>query len=175
MADGIYAALSGAVAQSAALDVVANNVANASTVGFKARTLSFRELLSEAQAANETLRQVEMDGIETDFRAGAIRETGNATDLALSGDGFFVVDVEGTERYTRGGAFMLSNEGTLVTTDGDPVLGEGGAIQVFDSERLRVDEQGRVWSGDAEVGALRVVTFEDLTTLERVGGGYWVG
>ena len=125
MSDGIYAALSGAIAQERALDVVANNVANVGTDGFRGDRLAFQESLSRAPGGPTpaSLRYVEVSQSRIDPTEGPLRSTGNATDFALSGDAFFVVQTPNGERLTRDGGFLVGQDGMLrATNGGHPVL-----------------------------------------------------
>ena len=113
MGNGIYVALSGAVAQANAFDVAANNVANAGTTGFRAERVRFQEALSRAQ--RHDAGYVEVAGTVIDPHVGAITTTGNPLDLALTADGHFVVDTPQGVRYTRAGNFRLDAAGTMVS------------------------------------------------------------
>jgi len=175
MADGIYSALSGAIAQSHALDVVANNLANATSTAFKADRLTFREVLKQtAGEANRSHPQVLVDGVHTDFRPGALSQTGNPLDAAIIGDGFFVVDTAAGERFTRAGSFSISDEGLLVDQRGQRVMGLEGAIAIQPGQPVRLDNEGNVWSGEEQMGRLRVVSFANPQRLARAGEGLWV-
>src|SRR5215510_5844300 len=101
MGSGIYIALSGAVAQSRALDIVANNVANASTTGFRAERQAFGKILGQAKSADQAFVQAAVT--RRDTQTGAMRQTTNPLDLALDGDGFFAVNTPRGARYTRAG------------------------------------------------------------------------
>ncbi|MGF1465938.1 MAG: flagellar basal-body rod protein FlgF [Sandaracinaceae bacterium] len=174
MSDGIYSALSGAVAQQRALDTVANNVANAGTTGFRADRLAFREMVSRERGGPnpDGLRYVAISQLRTDRRDGPLVQTGNPLDLALSGDGMFAVETDDGVRYTRAGTFLLDTEGVLRTHGGHAVLGQApppspeaprpepapmvvgqpaGSLQVGSDGTVRVDGQ--------EVGRLRLVAF----------------
>jgi flagellar basal-body rod protein FlgF len=130
---GLYIAASGMLAEQIRQDQIANDLANASTPGYKGdRTAqrSFGELLL-ANSANGAVvgRQstaVQVDAIETDFSARPARETGEALDFAINGEGFFAVQTAQGVRYTRNGQFSLDPQGRLVTAQGDPVLDAAG-------------------------------------------------
>ncbi|MBI5509022.1 MAG: flagellar basal-body rod protein FlgF [Deltaproteobacteria bacterium] len=176
MADGIYAALTGAVAQSQALDVVANNLANADTTGFKRDQVTFRESLARARGdrvADPTARHVAVDQIRPDFRPGASHETGNPLDLSLETPGFFVLQTAQGERFTRAGAFRVQADGAVTSQDGDPVLGDGGPLQVDPRRPWRVDATGTLWSDERPVGRVRVVAFADPEGLVREARAQW--
>lgn len=164
------------------LSVVANNLANMNTTGFKSQRLLFEEYLMPVAEASSFERPDQkysyvLDyGASSDFEAGAISLTQNTFDVAIEGEGFFVVgDPEG-ERYTRNGAFHLDATGQLVTADGRPVMGDGGPL-VFtaDDGDVTIAEDGTVSTELGVKGRLRVVRFEDPQTLERVGDNLFAG
>ncbi len=125
MSTGIWAAVSGAVAQTSALDVAANNIANSSTPGFRADRELFRETLANAQrGADGSLRYSVVRNVRPDLNAGQITTTNRGLDVALRGaDGFFAVKTPQGERYTRAGHMSVSSDGTLTTADGHAYLG----------------------------------------------------
>jgi flagellar basal body rod protein FlgG len=129
---GIYALASGMLATQQQMDVIANNLANASTTGFKSDELLFNEALerSMSSAANPNLGSLGIGAMvkqqHTDLTQGALNETHNPTDLAIQGDAMFAVqDVTGRIRYTRDGSFTAQADGTLVTKQGYKVLDPG--------------------------------------------------
>jgi flagellar basal-body rod protein FlgG len=179
MSGAIYAAASGAQAQRLRLEVLANNLANLSTPGFKEDQPVFRvdEDAPPATDANGApldlgtgIRLVPLIPVatRTDFRAGPLQPTGNALDVAIQGDGFFSVQTPAGIRYTRNGSFTLGPEGLLTTADGHPVLGDGGEITV-EGGAVVIDANGGVHVDGQEVGRLRVVTFDDPGRLRKEG------
>ena len=169
MSSGIYIAAAGAVAQSTALDATANNIANATTAGFRGDRVTFREALATARSPD-----VELVGAGTtrvDSQAGALTATENPLDLALDGDGYFGVQTPGGPRYTRAGNFQLDDQRNLVTPDGFAVRGEGGApINVpADATSVAVGLDGTVSADGAELGKLELVRFAP-TQVKREGG-----
>lgn len=170
MGDGIWSALSGAVAQQRSLDIVANNVANANTTGFRADRAVFEERLAQAGVdgpAPEVLRFVDVTEIATDQTAGALQQTGGALDLALEGDGWFAVQTPNGERYTRAGSFVTNADGLLTTHNGYPVLNQHEGtdppptIQIpRDAHDIRVTPDGQIYADENRVGQLRVVRFD---------------
>ena len=129
MIKGIYTAARALDSRMRNLDIVANNLANVNTTGFK-RELPFSEIID--QAGNAQIRQA------SDFRPGELAQTANPLDLALSGDGFFVVQSENGLQMTRDGKFSISNEGYLVNKQGYKVMGKSGAINI---NMLQIDKQ----------------------------------
>ena len=123
MSDGIYVALSGAVAQQRSLDVVANNVANANTIGYHGDHVAFRQALSQAGTqgpAPDTLRFNLVAQTVTNHDTGSLQQTGNPLDVALQGDAWFALRTPAGERYTRSGAFVTDRAGVLRSKDGHP-------------------------------------------------------
>lgn len=128
MSDGIYSALSGAIAQERALSAVSNNVANVNTTGFKGDKTIFAEVLNKAKSAlpaAPSLRYATVNQLAVDSQPGSLKLTGRPLDVALHGDGYFTVRTPDGERYTRAGSFVLDQEGVLRTLGGDEVLREG--------------------------------------------------
>ena len=167
MGNGIYIATSGAIAQSKRLDVVANNVSNTATSGFKAQRTTFREQLIEEQNVQSIL--VRMDTADTDYSAGSLRQTGGELDLALVGDGFFAIETPRGPRYTRAGEFRIDATGALVNGVGYSARARGGGkIQIApETMRVTVDQSGRVFADDAEIGQLELARFrKDALTRE---------
>jgi len=173
MLKGIYDTASGMLPQIVRLDTVANNLANANTAGFK-RELVFSQEFSKAQqqtlAKEADWEQVQVTGVVTDFAPGPIARTGSPLDLAIEGDGFFVVSTPQGEMYTRGGNFTISAQGKLVTQDGHPVLGEGGELTIEGND-LAVDQRGNVTVDRRPVGQLKLVTFAQPYPLVRTAPG----
>ncbi len=133
MSDKSIIGLSRLVTLRQQVDTVARNIANQSTTGYKSEGLRFREYLTEAKeedVRSSPLRSLVAATVFTDFSAGPLQATGNSTDVAMIGDGFFVVAVPGGERYTRNGAFTLDAKGQLVTLSGQPVMTSTGSIRV---------------------------------------------
>ena len=141
---GLYIAASGMLAEQLRQEQIANDLANASTPGYKAdRTAQrqFGDLLLANSASGQSVGSqgtaVQVDEIRTDWTPQPARETGEPLDFAIAGEGFFSVQTDRGVRYTRNGQFTVSPQGTLVTAQGDPVLGRGGGL-------VRVGADGRV-------------------------------
>jgi flagellar basal-body rod protein FlgF len=173
MSDGIYSALSGALAQERNLQVTANNVANSNTTGFKADRPSFYETLTKVKdpkALAPSLRYVHVADVQIDHQSGSLRLTERPLDVALQGDGFFTIETPKGERYTRAGSFVVDHEGTLRTLGGHRVLGENGpitvkgrALKVPDNTReVVINPDGVVRADDIEIGKLKLVRFANL-------------
>lgn len=122
-------ALTGLRAQSTALNTIGNNLANLNTTAFKDQTTTFSDLFYQQigmSGSGDQLQRglgVRVSGTQSDFGQGSIQTTGNATDMAVAGNGFFLVKDQGTEELTRAGNFQLNSNGQLITSEGLPVLG----------------------------------------------------
>lgn len=152
------------------LDVVANNVANINTTGFKRDALQFNEYMMPAAKAREAdlLRPVSYvidRRTATNFSAGPLEPTGAEFDFALQGDGFFVVQTPQGERYTRAGSFQLNAQGELVTPSGDKILGDGGPLAFSTQDgKVTIAADGTISTAQGQRGKIRLVSFkpEDL-------------
>lgn len=174
MNSGFYAACAGLVAKSHALDIAANNLANLNTPGYKAERGVFESVLADASGAgaNPVSDAVNefgvLGGSMVDMRSGQVQNTGNDLDLAIDGPGFFKVQTPAGIRYTRNGSFQVSTSGTIVTSNGDPVLDGKSAIQV-PSGRLSISSDGTISANGAVVGKLQLVEFAPGTELVPQG------
>jgi flagellar basal body rod protein FlgG len=170
MSGSQYIALSGLRARVDELDRLAADIANVGTVGYKstrdAQAAAERDLFATAL---ETAIDTTHGGRRLDVTAGALADTGRPLDLAIDGDGFFVVTTPGGARYTRDGHFTLNAERQLVTRDGHLVEGTGGPITLEDGD-IRVDRDGTIWAGTAKAGQLAVVSFADPGALVQEQG-----
>src|SRR6185503_11416178 len=151
MENTLLVGLSRQVALGRQLDVVANNVANINTTGFKSDGSIFEEFIAPTarengfRGADRSVRFVNDRGIWHDMAQGAMQQTGNPLDVAIDGQGFFTVQAPGGDRYTRNGAFQISSTGQLVSSEGMPVLGENGPITFQPGDRnVMISKDGRV-------------------------------
>ncbi|ROU03248.1 flagellar hook-basal body complex protein [Histidinibacterium lentulum] len=122
-----YATLTRQSGLLAEMRIVANNIANASTGGYRAEGVTFSEYVRGLGSGHESLSMTRAAGRTTDLGQGPLEQTGGTLDLAIEGEGFFLVLAPGGERLTRAGHFQTSAEGDLVTPEGYPVLDAGGA------------------------------------------------
>lgn len=169
MLRGIYTAGSGMLAESVRQEVVANNLANALTTGFKRTDVATEPFGSfllrnmampgqpEIGSTNFGTQVSRLDVIATQ---GPLKNTGNPLDLALVGDGWFAVNTPAGVRYTRDGSFSIDQDGTLVTKEGYAVLGENGPIRVDRGTPVGIGQDGTVSQGDRTVGRLRITALE---------------
>ena len=178
MDSGYYVAYAGLAARMQALDVAASNLANASTAGFKSQSPFYRAL-SVAQDGevlsplNQAVNQFGiLGGSLTDTRSGSLDSTGNSTDLAIEGDGYFSVQTSAGTRYTRNGSFRLNAARQVVTQDGNPVLAEQGKTTVpitLPTGTVSVSPDGTVSVDGGLVAKLHVVQFAAGTNMTPEG------
>ncbi len=182
MSGGMYLAAAGALVQQLRLEVLANNVANISTIGYKGD----RSIFQIPQETEPQTFETSIEGVQplspyappfatvVDFSQGAIRQTGNPLDVAINGSGFFSIQTPEGVQYTRQGNFTLDSNGVLITPDGFPVLGEGGEL-TLEEGTVEIDLQGGVYLDGDEVGRLQITDFSNRETLKKAGNGRFVG
>ena len=189
MSGSIYMAATGALASEKRLQILANNLANVNTVGFKKDRGRFRAFdLSEAfnnrtvpvqWSRSQAPAYWMQNSSYTDFSSGEMKKTGNLFDLALSGRGFFCVQTPDGVRYTRRGDFTVDADEVLVTQVGWPVLGQGGEIQIKlakpsdDKREFSVSEDGFVTVDGSQVDRLRIVDFTDASAIQKAGHNFY--
>jgi flagellar basal-body rod protein FlgG len=209
----MYTGAAGMAAQMHRMDILSNNLANVDLTGYKKDTAihkSFPELLLRRTNDNGVYKfpfgsadttpvvgkigtGVELNESFTVFTQGSMKETGNSFDMALEGEGFFVIETPYGERYTRNGSFTLGKEGLLLTKEGYPVMGENGPIRIKKNNFI-VDQDGKIYqnsslAGDRErlvslqenewenielVDRLRVVDFRRTRYLKKQGESLWL-
>ena len=168
------------------LDVVANNVANVNTNGFKADQQLFEEYLTSGahednfQASDRRVSYVQDRGTYRDFSQGPIQSTGNPLDVAIDGSGYLAVQTANGERYTRDGNLHMSNTGQLVTASGDAVFGTGGPIVFQPTDHdITISPDGTVTvveganRADSIRGKLRIVNFADPQQAQKQGNNLY--
>ncbi len=193
MLKGLYTAWTGLVNEQNRMDIMTNNLANASTVGYKkegSTSQSFDDVLTvKIKDASVGLSNVQRTGIKnpgvkigenyTDFSQGSFRETGNTYDLALSGDGFFAIEFtnkagETSTMYTRAGQFTLNKDGYLVTEEGDYVLDtQNKRIQLNTLTDASISTTGLISQDGKDIAQIQVADFEDYDYLEKYGETYY--
>lgn len=176
MSTGIWAAASGMVSQTAALDVAATNIANANTPGFRADRALFRQTMAQATdraMGTQSLRYSVSRTVQPNMTAGQMVQTGRSLDVALRNEnGFFAVQTPEGERYTRAGSFHLTAEGKLTTPDGLPVLDSGRKPIMVPTtgQTMTIDATGQLLADGEPVGPkLMVVSFNQPSALEKQG------
>jgi len=179
MNSGMYSALSGNIAAMKRLDIISNNLANVNTPGFKKEQMSFESMLAgsatppavpQASTADPILQR---ENVYIDYAAGPVSQTGNSLDLAIDGEGFFVVQTPSGQAYTRQGNFRLAADGTLVTADGMPVVGQGGPIRVQGGV-VEIDSKGGVTVDGTPSGSISIVDFPKPYALTKTDGARFV-
>lgn len=187
MIRSLYTAATGMVTQRNAMDVVTNNLANVDTVGYKSDEMISRSfadmMITSINASNGNSMQAvgalspgtHIDQIHTSFTQGPMDTTDESTDLAIEGEGFFVVSTPQGNRYTRAGNFSVNADGKLVNSDGYFVLGTNGQITVGGQD-FKVDGQGNVTDvAGAPAGTIQVVTFNNTDALTKQGANLYAG
>ena len=183
MENALLIGLSRQVALERELGVVANNIANINTTGFKRDNSAFQEYLMPVARENRfnlpdrQLSFVYDRGIWHDFRQGSIQTTGNPLDLAIENDAYLVVQTPAGERYTRNGALKINQQGQITTNDGSVVLGENGPIVIQQTDHdLTISSDGRVTviegnnnRTESLRGRFRFVTFNAPQQLQKDG------
>lgn len=171
MENTTYIGLSRQLGLRRAMDVVAHNIANANTPAFKAERIVFREYLANPDSGNE-LSFVQDMGTARDLTNGPLVATGNDFDVAITDEGYFVIDTPLGERYTRHGRFQLDAEGQLVTGVGYPVQGSNGPITVpSDDGPISIASDGTISNDSGVIGQIRLVQFEDEQQLRKAANG----
>jgi flagellar basal-body rod protein FlgF len=183
MDNSLLIGLSGQVALSRELEIVANNLANINTTGYKSDRSMFEQILMPEANAGEFPPGSQRPSYVRDratwhnFGPGSILRTGGPLDVAIDGNAFLVVQTAGGQRYTRNGALQITATGTLVTNAGDPVLGVGGPIQFQNTDHdISIGEDGTITvregasaTSDAVRGQLQLAQFADNGALRKEG------
>jgi flagellar basal-body rod protein FlgF len=183
MENSLLVSLSQQLAAYRAMDVIANNIANVSTPGFKRESAKFEEYVAmmrpaEGQKGMQPVSFVKDAGLIRDSGQGNIEQTGAVFDLAIAGKGYFAVQTPAGMRYTRDGHFSLDGNGNLVTSQGYQVQGDGGAITITPNDgEISVAPDGTVSSvvngiGNL-LGKLKVVDFPDDSLLAKQGSNLY--
>lgn len=175
MVSGKYSAVSGALAREQTINNIAANLANSNTVGFKKDRVSFSSTLRAAQQTGTTkgVNYTRIRTVGTDFSQGGLQTTGRDLDVAIDGPGFFKVRRGQDILYTRAGKLMLDDNGTIKTTDGYEVLGDGNAplqIDITQGQNIIISETGEIAIDGVAAGAqLQVFGVDDPKNLVKVG------
>lgn len=210
MIRGLYTGAAGMLSQMTRMDVVANNLANVDKTAFKKDTTIFKnfpEMLLRRIDDDGVVKfplgsydkmpyigkigtGVEVNEVFTDYKQGSLRQTNNQFDLALEGKGFFVVETEKGNRYTRDGSFLIDKGHYLVTKDGHKVLGEKGYIQI-QKNNFMISEEGDIvinsslqdnpvvsdvqndWQNATPIDRIKIVNFRELRELKKEGNSFY--
>jgi flagellar basal-body rod protein FlgF len=166
MDQGMYTAAAGAIAMEERLNIISNNIANLNTTGFKKDQMSFEQFMRQLDTSmlyTGQYKTVPIDVVAVsssiDLTPGTPVKTGNELDVAIMGDGFFVVNTDKGVRYTRAGSFQLSAENTIITPQGYAVQGDGGDITLDPTKtNLVISSLGKITQDSDEVGTFQIVT-----------------
>jgi flagellar basal-body rod protein FlgF len=210
MIRGLYTGAAGMLSQATQMDIVSNNLANVNKTGYKKDVTifkSFPEMLLRRVNDNGVVKfpmgsydkmpfvgkigtGVEVNEVFTQHTQGGLRETENQFDLAIEGNGFFTIETDKGERYSRNGNFLIDRESYLVTKDGFKVMGENGYIKV-QKNNFQVNDQGEIaanqnlagndvvsnkqndWAGSQIIDKLKIRTFRELRELKKEGNSFY--
>lgn len=188
MVRGLYTAYTGMANEQKRLDIIANNLANSATLGYKQESVtsqSFDNLLTlKIKDASEAFNDhpigrmsmgVKLGEVYTDFGQGSLRQTTNTYDMALEGNGFFTLNVTDkagnvNTKYTRNGAFTMTKDGQLVDGDGNHLMGSAGEITIpTDAADIVIDPTGEIYADGAYIDTLQITDFSDYNYLIKSG------
>jgi len=188
MVRGLFTAYTGMANEQKRLDIVANNLANSATIGYKEENVtnqSFDKVLTikikdESEAYNDRpignmSLGVKLGEVYTSYGQGSLRQNANTYSMALEGKGFFTVSVADkagnlNTRYTRNGSFTMTKDGLIVDGDGNHLLGESGEIQIpSDAVEVVIDEGGAVYADGTYIDTLLITDFENYDFLTKSG------
>jgi len=190
MVRAIEAAASGMISQMNLNDILANNLANINTPGFKQTIAAFKDIketaVNEINPAKgfETDKPLgsvslgsELDKTCLDFSQGSIKTTGNKLDLAINGSGFFTIQTPGGTAYTRNGSFVVNDKGTVSTAEGFALMGEKGPLtlntKTEEIKNITINSAGEVMQNGQIVDKLNISDFADLKSLQAVGNSLY--
>jgi len=186
---GLYTAWTGMANEQKRLDVISNNLANSATVGYKKEGVTSQsfdeqltikikdrsEMITGERIIGSMSLGVKVGEVYTDYSGGSLRETENAFDFAIDGDGFFQVAVTDREgethiRYTRAGSFHMTRDGYVVNSEGNHLQGESGDVMVpTDAGEILVDIDGSIYADGEYVDKINLFDFEDYNFLKKYG------
>ncbi|MGL4799997.1 MAG: flagellar basal-body rod protein FlgF [Cellulosilyticaceae bacterium] len=185
MIRGLYTAATGMNAQAKKMDVISNDLANVNTAGYKKDDVvisSFPEVLMSKMGGGNTTPDgpigrmslgVRVDEVYTQFSQGSLVKTDGLVDIAIQGDGFFVVETPAGMAYTRDGKFSITADGMLVTKEGYAVIGQNGQVEIGEDfldqgGDLKISEQGEVVLNGEIVDQLDIANFADTRSLRKI-------
>lgn len=172
-----HVAVSSQAALRKQMDTVAHNLANMSTIGYRAQNMSFAEEVSRITSDDGRTSAVEDRELYYTTESGPIRSTGNPLDVALEGSGFFaLVRPDGGTAYTRSASMRMNDDGFLVTGNGIQVSGSGGGpISIpGNASGVKITKEGKILSDQGEIGALKIVELESPEKIQSIGHGMYV-
>lgn len=188
MGNGVFGALSGAKVQARHLEIIANNLANVNTTGFKSDNLRFAEVIVRAQPkdygyvleseyppmqanlSGQPASMVKILSQDIDFSSGSMKSTGSDLDVAFEGRGFFKVEKDGENFYSRDGRFSMGSDGSLLHSSGGRVLDEDGSpISISDGGSLQINSEGVIYQNKARVAKLGAVSLPETGSIKKAG------
>lgn len=193
MLKAIYSPMSGALAQEKVLEIIANNLANVNTVGFKGDSVTFKLLEPEPEKNYKSplppanykvamedvfplkgndIAYVGIAGVDRDESQGPALQTGNDTDIMIEGEGMLAVNTPEGIRYTRSGQMAINPNGTLTTPTGHPILGERGNI-TLQAGKFEINHRGEIYQNEQLVDRIQLFSFSEPASLERAGVNLW--
>ena len=176
MINGMLESSRGCLKEEVRMDIISNNLANATVIGFKKNRVSFQQMLNQATRETAEIASLPSNqnpylvSVKTDMSQGDIQSSGNELDVAIFGKGFFKINTPDGIRYTRKGNFSLDTQGTLINQDGYMVMGTAGAI-TLNGNGIVIDNQGVISVDGIQLGQLDVVDFESYDGLIKEGKG----
>lgn len=175
MENSIYIGLSRQMVLQTNMDIVANNIANMATSGFRAQNPVFKEYLSDPRYHDDPMSFVLDHGQYQNTSPGSIEQTGNPLNVAVTGPGFMAIGLPGGQTgYTRDGNFHKGENGELVTTSGYAVLGQGGPITLpADAREIVIDENGVISTENGTIGQIQLSEFENIQSLKPIGNNIY--
>ncbi len=179
MDNTLLVSLSSQLASYRSMDVIANNMANASTPAYKREEVKFEEYIqnvtpAEDEVGTQAISFVADKGTMRDLSEGAITRTNNPYDLSISGSGYFTVSTPNGPRYTRDGHFTLDPNGRIVTEDGNPLQGDGGDLTVTtDDGDVHIAQDGTVTGIRGQIGKVQLVNFGNESALVKQGASLY--
>lgn len=184
MTRGIESAANGMMGVLTLNDVISNNLANINTAGFKTSMVTFKNIqdLAINQKSPYTYESTQVgtlsaggvvDSTLLDMKQGGLKTTGNPLDLAISGKGFFAVETPDGVAYTRNGSFIKNQEGFLTTINGDPVLGQNGAINLNIPGKgikdINIDSEGNIFINKNQIDKIKIMDFNNPQNMKSIG------
>jgi len=179
MLKGIYSTMSGKFVTEKRMEMIANNISNALTAGYKSSRPVFNNMSSDNDKIQDSQNNQTLISIlesHINFSEAPLVETKNALDLAIEGDGFFVVSTKEGNMYTRNGQFTIDKDKKLITLDGMAVLGEGGIITIDGKMGgdIKIENDGSIYVDKTLVDKLKIVDFKDKKILRHFGSSRFI-
>ena len=174
MNNSIYTTLASQVALNDELSIVSNNTANTNTDGFKKDIQIMFAHIAKDKIANVKMPN-DIASI-SDFAPGALKQTEKILDVAINGQGFFMIQTPNGVRYTRNGHFLTNSEGILIDMQGNAVLSQDGAQTVIPThdENIFINKKGKIYASGIEIGSIGVVDFSTPKLLRKAGNSYFM-